>query len=225
MGLRPTYEQPNEAKMLAFCGENFSRIKAPKEGMCLCGCGQKTKPAKQGRSARDWIRGRPMRYLAGHQRRIPVVQSFLRFVEIGEGCWNWTAALVWGYGAFQHDNRRYRAHRLAYELTHGSIPDGLFVCHSCDNNKCVRPSHLFLGTAKDNNYDKILKGREAHGSSHWAAKLTEAAVAEILWKHRSGAVGQKRLAKMYGVTKNAIRCILVGKTWRRVSGATFKPST
>ena len=76
-------------------------------------------------------------------------------------CWVWTGALTHsGYGKFKV--RSYKvvlAHRWAYEVTHGPIPAGLFVCHRCDVPSCVRPSHLFVGTQTDNMKDAAAKGR------------------------------------------------------------------
>jgi len=64
-----------------------------------------------------------------------------------------------GYGRFTIGKRIFGAHRLSYMLAYGSIPDGLFVCHRCDNPPCVRPEHLFLGTPIDNIKDSLAKGR------------------------------------------------------------------
>lgn len=77
------------------------------------------------------------------------------------GCWVWTAATSWkGYGKFSTTHKTFEAsHRLAWILTNGLIPDGLHVCHRCDNPPCCRPDHLFLGTALDNHRDMVLKGR------------------------------------------------------------------
>ncbi len=92
----------------------------------------------------------------------------------GDGCWVWTGHRVahrGGYGIFKlRGNRPMRAHRYSYELAHGPIDDPrLFVCHHCDNPMCVRPEHLFLGTAKDNHDDMVRKGRHARGPKLSAA--------------------------------------------------------
>lgn len=82
-----------------------------------------------------------------------------------DDCWNWTGAVInSGYGTFfiakvNGVSRLKLAHRVAWELANGPIPEGLFVLHRCDNRRCVRPDHLFLGTAKDNTHDAMRKGR------------------------------------------------------------------
>src|SRR5437899_1280361 len=124
------------------------------------------------------------------------------------GCWVWIAMTDSGgrrqfpYGVIRVNNKRLKAHRVAWELTNGPIPEGLCVLHKCDNPPCVNPSHLFLGTKGDNFADAVQKGRLE--LSHTAEeqglhKLTWVEVREIRSKYERGGQTYKSLGKEYGV--------------------------
>jgi HNH endonuclease len=82
------------------------------------------------------------------------------FARQGPGCWDWQRAVnSVGYGRIARNGTRVYAHRAAYELAYGPIPKDMCVLHSCDNRRCVRPDHLFLGTKRDNMLDMAAKGR------------------------------------------------------------------
>jgi len=133
-------------------------------------------------------------------------------------CWEWTAGrLPAGYGAIWDNTiKRHRhAHRLAWELEHGPIPDGMFVCHRCDNPPCCNPAHLFLGTQADNDADRTTKGRSSRGSRHPDAKLNPETVREIRRRVASGEQ-QTALAREFGVSKTTLNQMIHGKTWRHV---------
>jgi len=104
------------------------------------------------------------------------------------------------------------AHRIAYEQTVGPIPDGLIVCHRCDNPACVNPEHLFLGTHKDNAQDKVAKGRHPIGEGAPAAKLTERDVVAIRRDPRSHV----EVAEAYGMSDWTIKDIRNRRIWRHI---------
>lgn len=123
-------------------------------------------------------------------------------------CWLWAGTNR--YGTW----RKFRAHRVAYTLTHGSLPADLMVCHRCDNPACVRPDHLFVGTAFDNMRDMVKKGRhDIHpGEQHPLAKLTRQKVARIRDLHRQN-VSIYRMARMFRVGESTVRRIVRGQAW------------
>lgn len=92
-----------------------------------------------------------------------------------EDCWPWTAARSKkGYGSVRYQGEVWVASRLAWFLTFGDIPNGLCVCHTCDNPSCVNPAHLFVGTVVENNRDRDRKGRTARGMRHGSVTCPEA---------------------------------------------------
>jgi Mor family transcriptional regulator len=134
--------------------------------------------------------------------------------QASEGCWEWHAARTRkGYGQ-GWIGKRGLAHRLAWELTSGPIPDGLCVLHRCDNPPCVRPEHLFLGTQHENIADAVQKGRMA--SEKRRAKLTADAVRCLRAEYRGES--PYGLARRYGVAPPTIYAILRGWHWRAVTG-------
>lgn len=140
-------------------------------------------------------------------------------------CWQWTANKHWsGYGRILtgsriDGSRRYvGAHRVAWELFRGAIPEGLCVCHHCDNPSCVNPDHLFLGTLADNCKDRSQKGRNAValGERNGNAKLSRDQVQEIRRRYSDRGVTQKQLGREFGVSRVQIGKIVNGKLWKHI---------
>lgn len=140
--------------------------------------------------------------------------------EPNSGCWIWVAAIDRrnGYGAVKVGPTVQRAHRVAYQLSHGiKVPSALDVCHRCDTRCCINPDHLFVGTRTDNMQDCIRKDRFSPipvltGESSPNSKLTEKDVQAI----RSDSRSQRAIARSYGVDKGTIAHILHRKTWRHI---------
>ena len=135
--------------------------------------------------------------------------------EPNTGCWLWTASFrTTGYGQINLRHRNVGAHRLAYELHHGPIPDGLCVLHRCDTPACCNPTHLFLGTRVDNNRDMASKGRSLHGEAHPHVSMTDAEIARLRADHAAG-VGPAELTRRTGLTRSRVGTIPYGKWCRR----------
>ncbi len=170
--------------------------------------------------------------------------KLLRYIKKQDsGCWEWTGCIHHtGYGVIQFKSIQHRVHRLMYQLFVGYIPEGFFVCHKCDNPKCCNPTHLFIGTPKENSEDMVKKGRalfgdrnpsriyperRPRGNNHWTklkpayllvgcknpkAKLSEEDVLEIR-RLRNKGKKIKYLSIRFGVSETNIKDIIYRKTW------------
>ncbi len=133
-------------------------------------------------------------------------------------CWIWQKQKTSRYGKMTVNGiKSIGAHRFSYEYFNEEIPDGMFVCHHCDQPKCVNPKHLFLGTPQDNVDDKMRKGRFkcAIGEKQGHSKLTEKDVIEIKLKLKAG-ISRKNISKEYLVNILTIGKIARGETWRHI---------
>jgi hypothetical protein len=144
-----------------------------------------------------------------------LADRFWAKVSKSDGCWEWQASIAnSGYGQVflawvDGASTVGLAHRVSWELHFGHIPDGMWVLHRCDNQRCVRPDHLFLGTHADNMQDMARKERSGR------AILTAAAVTEIKDRLRLGEC-HRTIAFDYGVCRSTITNINRKKVWRHV---------
>lgn len=138
-----------------------------------------------------------------------------------EACWLWKGSrFPNGYGQCKMDGKAVGAHRIAYQLVKGRIPEGLLVCHTCDNPSCCNPIHLFLGTALENQQDMVQKGRSTKGrrrpgtgpqgtrNSHAVLGLGDVALIRIA----SGST--RTIAAHFGISKSQVHNIRSGAQWK-----------
>ena len=153
-------------------------------------------------------------------------KSFEKNVIRKEGCWGWKGSVAKGGYPVMTCRKACgpdRGHRTSWVIHNGKIPEGLFVCHSCDNPICTNPDHLWIGTHKQNNDDKIAKCRQSNippphkvGSENGSSKLKEDQVKEIKILLKKGLTSRD-IGKQYGVSKTTILRIKTGKNWSHIA--------
>lgn len=157
-------------------------------------------------------------------RSIPVELRFWKFVSKDpDGCWNWTGAISdRGYGNVSVCGKTKLATRVAWEMHFGAIPEGLYICHTCDNPACVNPSHLFLGTPLENMADMKLKNRSnrCKGERQGSAKLTNDIVLSIRrFRKNNPDVSSASIARIFEVSKHSVYSVLSFKSWNHLEEA------
>ena len=153
--------------------------------------------------------------------RTSLPERFARYVgqPTASGCVEWTGwRLKNGYGHIRRGGKndgKVLAHRAAWELARGPIPNGLMVCHKCDNRACVNVEHLFLGTQLDNVRDAVEKQRHAwvRTAPPWT-RLTDDDLSDILVLRAFGLT-QRAIAADYGVSPSLVSILISGKLTRR----------
>lgn len=146
-----------------------------------------------------------------------------------EYCWLWQGSVnTSGYGVIGVKGKKRLVHRLIWEESNGQpIPDGMSICHHCDNPLCVRPSHLFAGTHSDNMRDASRKGRLRipkgtpnnlfeRGESNPSARLTEDQVRAIRRLYATEMYTHSRLSKMFDVSRGTIWRVLKNNNWKHL---------
>lgn len=135
------------------------------------------------------------------------------------GCWYCSAGGEQSrYGTIWYCNSSIGNHQASWLVHKGPIPQGLLVCHSCDNKRCINPDHLFLGTEKDNIQDCVKKGRrdKRHGERNPAALITEEIVKEIRYFCEHSGLTQQRIAEHFGISQVLVSQIKNKKRWAHV---------
>ena len=163
---------------------------------------------------------------------VPVEERFWSKVDRSGDCWEWTAFRDRnGYGWFSVGGKTVRAHRQSWEMANGLIPDGLLVCHRCDNPPCVRADHLFLGTPHDNTNDAAAKGRMASGDRNGSrvhrermprgeanpfSRLDESTVRAIRGRRDEGAL-LREIAAEFDVSLPQVHKIVTRSAWQHIT--------
>lgn len=162
-------------------------------------------------------------YQAQPKKVTPLADRFWSYVDKGPDCWLWNGCNDGddGYGRIKLGRRNIGSHRASWLIHFGEIPDGLQVCHTCDNPPCVRPEHLFLGTNRENSLDCVNKGRnkppDNRGSRSGVSKLTEADVIAIRAAYTPQKHGSKaKLAEHFGISIGTLSAIIWRRRWKHI---------
>lgn len=150
------------------------------------------------------------------------VAGFFNKVQKTESCWNWIGLTNnKGYGIINrhHSHRMTVASRVSWEIHRGPIPEGIFVCHHCDNPLCVNPDHLFLGSQTDNMRDCVKKGRlnvaDHRGKQNPFSKLTDSDIRCI--RSLANSLTQQAIADRFGIKQCHVSKIVLRQSWNHVS--------
>lgn len=179
-------------------------------GYCACECDQKTPIISHESKKLGRIVGEPSYFISGHNvkfcgfKSIPLEERFWDKVDkCDDGCWNWLGSLAGGgYGGIGVNGKMMYAHRISWEISFGKIPNGLWVLHRCDNKRCIRPDHLFLGTHQDNMDDMKSKGRWKGSFPH---PISQEQAQQIRNLYDSGKYTQQNLADKFNCSRGTVK--------------------
>lgn len=188
---------------------------------CICVCGKTHRVSgvslRQGRIQSCGCLSRENARRTKITQPVPLQQRFDKYALKRDGCWIWAGMRnALGYGVIRYSGKRSFAHRLSFELYKGQIPEGMYVCHKCDNPSCVNPDHLFIGSPKDNMDDMRAKGRENYvkGEQNSNAKLVQEQVIEI--RNLYGSLSASKTAKLFSISKKSVLNIWNRHTWAHI---------
>jgi len=190
---------PKTISTCPHCGGQFSHYRSAPRRFCSHSCSSKTNNTHKTRT---------------YVERMAARLELFAATQGADECWLWTGRIgIGGYGIIQAI-KPYRvfAHRAAWEVVHGPIPDGLKILHVCDVRNCINPKHLFLGTMADNSADMVKKGRSIRGEQRWNAKLTPALVRDI----RAAEGSQSTIAKRFGISRSYAGALRARVGWKHL---------
>lgn len=140
------------------------------------------------------------------------IERFNKKFRVTPSCWIWVGAKRKGYGNFFFCGSNVSAHRFSYEHHIGEIPEGLLVCHKCDNPACVNPEHLFVGSVAENTADMLKKGRQSKGAPPDKLAIKQNVIEKIHALHLTG-LSNRKIANLLGVSPTHV--FNVHKGYRR----------
>ncbi len=149
-----------------------------------------------------------------NRRGIDIKERLFEKIEKTNTCWIWKGCLIEsGYGTIGYKGKNFVVHRLMYELFVAKIPEGMLACHICDNKLCCNPSHIFLGTHKDNLVDMVNKKRSNFGEKHHNARLKTEEAREIKFSKEKNTI----LSDRFKVSAGHIDNIRLGIRWKHLT--------
>lgn len=190
-------------------------------GYCECGCGQLTLISTKNDASTQRVKGRPMRFIRGHNalKSPPELLEGVTYIAKDCGyitpCWMWQGPIAHGYGIVHYQRREVRAHKYSHEVLVGSLPDNVVGHHKCRTKSCIRIDHVVWKTQSEHMRDHMLEDpiwpeirKKAWKARALVTKLTEEGKAEIRELYSSGSYTQTQLGDMFGVSQGYISLLV-----------------
>jgi len=185
---------------------------------CECGCGTVTNVADRNYKKDNLLKGAHHRFVSGHQARKSLADQLVsRSVRDSlTGCLEWTGSLsVGGYARLSYRGPNLTVHRVVWFLHFGLIPIGTFVCHRCDNRRCIEIKHLFLGSHSDNMRDMSGKDRSLFGEMNRGAKISAMAARVVLRLSEFSDLSQREIGEPFLLSQQQVSNIARRANWKR----------